>query len=59
MKIQAKHSIAAFWVGLLIASPALADTYHLDIARRPVTVTGSRVNSITINGTTPGPTLHF
>ena len=54
-----KQNLASFCIGLLLASPALADTYHLDIARQPVSVTGSPVDSITINGTTPGPTLHF
>ena len=54
-----RSGFIALSLGLLIASPASADTYQLDIARRPVDVTGSPVNSITINGSTPGPTLHF
>jgi FtsP/CotA-like multicopper oxidase with cupredoxin domain len=48
-----------FCVGLFLASPALADTYNLDIARQDVSVTGNPVESITINGTLPGPTLRF
>ena len=52
-------TVATFWVGLMLAAPALADTYNLTIARKDVTITGSPVNSITINGTIPGPTLRF
>jgi FtsP/CotA-like multicopper oxidase with cupredoxin domain len=44
---------------LLLSSPAFAGTYHLDIAREDVMITGKPVNSITVNGTIPGPTLHF
>ncbi len=54
-----QKGIAAFCFGILLASSAMADTYYLDIARRPVNVTGSPVEAITINETTPGPTLHL
>lgn len=38
---------------------ANASEYHLEIAREPVNITGKAINRITINGTIPGPTLHF
>jgi FtsP/CotA-like multicopper oxidase with cupredoxin domain len=45
----------AFWI-----SPAFAGTYHLDIARETVNITGTPVeNKITVNGGIPGPTLRF
>jgi FtsP/CotA-like multicopper oxidase with cupredoxin domain len=45
---------------VLWISPALAESYHLDIARQTVNVTGTPVeNKITVNGGIPGPTLHF
>ncbi len=37
----------------------LAETYHLDIARKEVNITGKPVKKITVNGTIPGPTLYF
>ena len=45
--------------GILFSSPALAKTYHLNIARQEVNITGKTVKKITINGSIPGPTLHF
>ena len=47
-------ALAAFWV-----TPALAETYHLDIAREEVNITGRPVSKITVNGGIPGPTLRF
>lgn len=38
---------------------AYAAEYQLDIARKLVNVTGTPVEKITINGSIPGPTLHF
>jgi FtsP/CotA-like multicopper oxidase with cupredoxin domain len=43
----------------LMAFPALAETYHLDIRRETVNITGTPVKKITVNGSIPGPTLHF
>jgi FtsP/CotA-like multicopper oxidase with cupredoxin domain len=43
----------------LFALPAWAGTYNLDIAQQMVNVTGTPVEKITVNGTTPGPTLYF
>lgn len=50
------YALAAF---ALLASPAWAETYHLDIARQMVNKTGTPVSKITINGDIPGPTLRF
>lgn len=36
-----------------------AEEYKLLIAREPVNITGNTVKKITVNGTIPGPTLHF
>lgn len=38
---------------------AQAGSYHLDIAREVVNITGRPVSRITINGGIPGPTLRF
>ena len=43
----------------LLATPARADVYNLDIDRETVNVTGTPVIKFTINGTIPGPTLRF
>lgn len=43
----------------LSSGAALADTYNLRIAREDVHITGKPVSSITVNGSIPGPTLHF
>lgn len=43
----------------LTADRAGAAEYSLTINRGPVNVTGNTVDKITINGTIPGPTLHF
>lgn len=40
-------------------SSVQAAEYQLDIARKTVNVTGTPVEKITVNGTIPGPTLHF
>lgn len=56
MKIKSAYSL--IWFALL-AFPAWAGTYNLDIAREMVNITGQPVEKITINGTSPGPTLHF
>lgn len=44
---------------LSLATPVRAETYHLDIARKMVNITGREVEKITINGDIPGPTLRF
>ena len=43
----------------LSAATAQAAEYSLVIARQTVNITGQPARSITINGQTPGPTLHF
>lgn len=50
---------ALFLCLTLAASQARAAEYRLEIALEPVNVTGNTVEKITINGTIPGPTLHF
>lgn len=47
-------ALAAFWI-----SPAFAGTYHLDIARESVNITGTPVMKVTVNGGIPAPTLRF
>ncbi len=55
-----KSLMTAILVGAaLFASPALAGTYNLDIARTEVNITGTPMEKITINGGIPGPTLRF
>ena len=49
--------IAAFTIASITS--AQAAEYRLDIARKTVNVTGTAVEKITVNGTIPGPTLHF
>jgi FtsP/CotA-like multicopper oxidase with cupredoxin domain len=44
---------------LCVATPAWAATYHLDIARKEVNITGTPARKITVNGGIPGPTLRF
>lgn len=39
--------------------PLKAATYHLDIDQTMINMTGKKVNSVTVNGTIPGPTLFF
>src|SRR5690242_4949686 len=46
-------------LSLLVSVPAWAGTYHLDIAREMVNITGTPVSKITVNGGIPGPTLRF
>ena len=46
-------------LALLVPGFARADSYDLVIARTPVTVDGKSHTALTINGTLPGPTLHF
>lgn len=48
-----------FGLWLFVSAQAQATEYNLDIARQPVNITGQPVDKITINGTIPGPTLHF
>lgn len=55
-----KSLLTALAVSLVaFAFPALAGTYHLDIAREPVNITGKPVSKITVNGGIPAPTLRF
>ena len=55
-----KRLISLIFVLLMFTSmQAQAGEYDLTIAREPVNITGNSVKKITINGTIPGPTLHF
>ena len=54
-----KIFITVFSVLFFLAMPAWSKTYQMDIARETVNITGTPVKKITINGTIPGPTLHF
>lgn len=55
-----KRLISLLFVLLMFtAMQAQAGEYDLTIAREPVNITGNSVKKITINGTIPGPTLHF
>ena len=51
--------LTALLAFLFLATPAWAGTYHLDIARKEVTVDGQTVQKIAVNDSIPGPTLHF
>ena len=44
---------------IFAAHPARAGQYHLTLAQKMVNITGHPVSKLTINGTIPGPTLHF
>ncbi len=44
---------------LLVAAPALAKTYDLEIKKHDVFITGKAVEAITINDGIPGPTLRW
>lgn len=46
-------------LAMLASTVAWSEEYQLDIALQPVHVTGKSVEKITVNGTTPGPTLYF
>tara|TARA_B100001123_G_scaffold425340_1_gene538053 strand:- start:1340 stop:3037 length:1698 start_codon:yes stop_codon:yes gene_type:complete len=50
---------AILMVIILFSAPAWAGSYHLDIARGVVNITGTPVEKITVNGGIPGPTLRF
>lgn len=52
-----KLLILLFAIGFV--TPAWAETYHLDIRREVVNITGTPVEKITVNGGIPGPTLRF
>ncbi|ALG67181.1 copper resistance system multicopper oxidase [Beggiatoa leptomitoformis] len=57
-----KLLLMAMLTSLCLFTPfAIANTteYTLSIARLPVNFTGNTVDKITINGSIPGPTLHF
>ncbi len=51
--------VILFLLTACIGFPAYAGSYHLDIAKQTVNITGTPVEKITINGSIPGPTLHF
>ncbi|MCB1782515.1 MAG: copper resistance system multicopper oxidase [Alphaproteobacteria bacterium] len=52
--------LCSFLMVLMLSSQAAqAGEDSLTIARQTVNVTGHPVQKLTINGTTPGPTLHF
>ncbi|HLD77043.1 MAG TPA: multicopper oxidase domain-containing protein [Rickettsiales bacterium] len=44
---------------LIFSSSAFAKIYDLEIKKQDVFITGKAVSAITINGSIPGPTLHF
>lgn len=54
-----KRIIIPFAALILLASQSFAGTYNLDIRREMVDTLGKPVSKITINGTIPGPVLHF
>ncbi len=56
-----KHTILTLLGLLALTLPMQAEAgeYNLSIAREPVNITGNTVEKITVNGTIPGPTLHF
>ncbi len=56
-----KHIILTLFGLLLlcVSTQARADEYSLTIARKTVNITGHPVEKLAINGTIPGPTLHF
>jgi CopA family copper-resistance protein len=56
MNLKATALAIAIW---LLSSSAFAGTYHLDIAKQKVNITGAPVEKITVNGGIPGPTLRF
>jgi FtsP/CotA-like multicopper oxidase with cupredoxin domain len=51
--------IATLTLSVLLTTPTWAATYHLDIARQEVNLTGKPIKKITVNGGIPGPTLRF
>ncbi len=51
--------LSSFLFVLAAGSSATAGEYRLTIDRQPVNVTGRPVQSLTINGQIPGPTLRF
>jgi len=63
--MTSRHRMLLFAALLLVAgpfrNPALAATveYDLTIALQQVSITGHEVEAMTINGSIPGPTLHF
>ena len=42
-----------------VAAPALAAPYQLTIAKETVHITGAPLEKVTVNGSIPGPVLHF
>lgn len=54
------HAFFVLYLMLVSAAyPAYAKVRHLDIAHETVTITGERVEKITVNGGIPGPILRF
>ncbi|MES2676952.1 MAG: multicopper oxidase domain-containing protein [Pseudomonadota bacterium] len=51
--------ISGLGIFLILSQPVFAKTYHLNIARNQVNLTGKPVSKITANGTLPAPTLYF
>ncbi len=47
------------WACLPLSASAETKDYHLTIDRQVVTITGEKLKKITVNGTIPGPVLHF
>ena len=55
-----KYAVLLLGVFLFLASAqAQADEYSLTIASENVNITGRPAKKLTVNGTTPGPVLHF
>jgi CopA family copper-resistance protein len=55
----APAALAALAWAAPVTHPALAATYDLVIDETPVNLTGHAATATTINGTVPGPTLHW
>lgn len=51
--------LASILFALICTAPAMAKEYSLTIAREPVSISGTPLSKITVNGSIPGPTLEF
>ena len=56
--LNKRFGVLLIGVGFL-ASPVSAGEYRLTISEQAVNVTGQSARGMTINGTIPGPTLHW
>ena len=53
------HFISVIIFSFLFTSSAWAETYHLEIAQKKISVNGVSAEKFTVNGTIPAPTLTF